>query len=218
MIAAFWTVLALPGCSDVEFGEAVSLPQERHGSLLDGFAAGKPLELPSDTAFNLADSQRSSEGTGRAESSADPAGSAHCFASADGIGTGTAEFQLGHVLDNRGQNPLHVTVRFDADYECRLDGDPEDRSKPEDQLALRVFIRDSNRRKLNDMVLTEAGSLAGPNRWSGRQSPSFDVTLEPGLAYYFVLAGRVTATGTETASASARIDVRSLKIELTPRK
>ncbi len=108
VLAAFWTVLALPGCSDVEFGESVSLPQERHGSLLDGFAAGKPLELPSDTAFNLADSQRSSEGTGRAESSADPAGSAHCSASADGIGTGTAEFQLGHGVfqilgDPRGQ-------------------------------------------------------------------------------------------------------------------
>lgn len=217
---AFWTVfgLALPGCSDAEFGESVSVPQERHASLLDDFAAGKPLVLPGEAGFNLADAQRSSTAAGRAESNADPSGSAHCLASADGVGTATAEFQLGQVLDNRGRNPLKVTVRMEVEYECRLESHPADTSKPEDQLGLRVFVRDSDQRIPHRMMLTDAGSLAGPSRWTGRQSPSFDVTLEPGLAYYFVLAGRVAVTGTETSSASARIDVRSLKIELTPRK
>ncbi|MHC4090219.1 MAG: hypothetical protein ACYSVY_08065 [Planctomycetota bacterium] len=217
--AVLCTVLGLvsPGCSKVEFGESVSLPQEQHGSLLDDFAAGQPIELPSQTTFNLFDSQRASTGAGQADSSADPSGTAHCLALADAIGTAGAEFQLGHVLDNRGEGPLTVTVRFDVEYECRLQGNPTDTSKPEDQLGLRVFVRDSDKRVLKSMMLTDAGSLDGPNSWSGRQSPAFDVTLEPGLAHYFVLAGRVTSTGTETSAASARIDVRSLKIDLTPR-
>ena len=218
--AAFWTVFGsiLAGCGGAEFGESVSVPQEQHASLLDDFALGKPLVLPGDTAFNVADAQRSSTAAGRAESNADPSGSAHCVASAAGVGTATAEFQLGHALDNRGRNPLKVTVRMDVEYECRLESDPADTSKPEDQLGLRVFVRDSDQRIPHRMMLSDAGSLAGPRRWSGRQSPSFDVTLEPGLAYYFVLAGRVAVTGTETTPTSARIDVRSLKMELTPRK
>ena len=145
------------GCSSGGFGESVSLPQERHASLVDDFAAGQRLAVPQDVPFNLYDSQRSATAAGQAESSAEPAGRANCRASADNVGTATAEFQLGHVLDNRGQGPLNVTARFAVDYACRVVADPDDRTKPADKLGLRVFIRDSDRRVLERSMLTEAG-------------------------------------------------------------
>ena len=209
---------AVAGCQDAGFGESVSLPQERRASLVDDFAEGEPLSLPGDTAFNLADSQRTSGGAGQAESSAEASGQARCRASSDGIGTAEAQFQLGHVLDNRGRGPLKVTARFDVDYECRVESDPEDTTKPADHLGLRVFVRDSNGVVSPKLALTTVTPFIGPKQWTGRQSQTFDVTLEPGLAYYFVLAGRTAVTGTETSPASAEINVRSLTIELIPRK
>ncbi|MCP4249396.1 MAG: hypothetical protein GY778_20320 [bacterium] len=206
------------GCSRAEFGESVSLPSAKHGTLLDDFAAGSPLSLPADTPFNLTDSQRSATASGRADSGAQAAGTAHCGAEAEKEGTANAEFQLGHVLDNRGQDRLPVTVRFDVDYTCSLRGDPANNAKADDLLGLRVFVRDSDHRVLKSMVLADAGSRVGPEQWSGRQQPAFDVTLEPGLAYYFVLAGRVAVTGTEASDASAGIEIKSLTIELTPRQ
>jgi hypothetical protein len=218
LVSLLATCSLLIGCSQGGFGESVSLPQEKHASLLDEFAQGKPLALPAEGSFNLADSQRHSAGAGRADANAAESGQAACTASADAVGTAEAEFQLGHVLDNRGTDPLRINATFDVDYRCRVAGDPEDTTKPADYLGLRVFIRDSNRRVSHELTLTEVTSFAGPSEWSGRQAQSFDVTLEPGLAYYFVLAGRTAVAGTEASSASAEIEVRSLTIELTPRR
>jgi len=214
--AATWALIP-SGCSQAEFGESVNLPAGKHASLVDDFAAGKPLVLPANTGFNLWDSQRQAAAAGRAESAADPAGTARCQATVSGTGTAQAEFQLGHVLDNRSGEPLAVTVRFEVDYECSLTGTTgSDPAKPEDELGLRVFVRDSNRRVLKSMTLTDAHSRLGPDTWKGQQSPAFDVTLEPDLAYYFVLAGRVAVTGTEGGEWAAAVGVRSLKLELTP--
>ncbi len=206
------------GCQDSGFGESVNLPQDKRASLLDDFADGKPLALPADAAFNLVESQRTSTGVGQAESTAEAAGRAHCTAASDGVGTAEAQFQLGHVLDNRGEQPLDVTVQFDVEYSCRVQGDAEDRTKPADHLGLRVFVRDSDGRVQPKMTLTEVSPFVGPKEWTGRQTQTFDVTLQPGLAYYFVLAARTAVAGTETSPASAEIDVRSLAIDLRPRR
>jgi hypothetical protein len=77
-------------------------------------------------------------------------------------------------------------------------------------------VRDSNQRLIKEMTLTQEARATGPQTWSGRTSPSFEVTMEPELAYYFVLAGRVAVTGTEQSGASARLEATSLQIRLTP--
>ncbi len=217
LLFATGSVWWLTGCSGAQFGETVALPREKHASLVDDFAAGKPLSLPQDLAFNLYDSQRSATTGGRSESTADPAGRAQCRASAEEVGTAAAEFQLGHVLDNRGQGPLEVTARFAVDYACRLQSDPDDRSKPTDELGLRVFVRDSNKRLLDTHMLTEVSEAAGSRDWTGGETHAFDVILEPGLAYYFVVAGRVSVTGTDSSGASASIEVNSFNLELNGR-
>ncbi|MFQ5489599.1 MAG: hypothetical protein ACE5GE_02655 [Phycisphaerae bacterium] len=205
------------GCSQAGFGESANLPQDKHASLVANFSQGQPLSLPSDTGFNLHDTQRHASGKGKAISSADPAGRASCQADADGVGAATAEFQLGYVLDNRGTDPLDVTADLKVSYSCEVQGNPDEPAKEPDHLGLRVFVRDSNHRILRSMVLTEVTPFNGPRRWSSQQNPTFDFTMEPGLAYYIVLAGRTAVTGTESNSASARVDVQSTALDLYPR-
>jgi hypothetical protein len=218
LLSCLLALSIVAGCQNAGFGERVNLPQEKRVSLLDDFAAGAPLRLPTDSAFNLTDSQRTSDGAGQAESTSDATGKARCSASSDTVGTAEAQFQLGQVLDNRGQGPLQVTARFEVAYKCRVTCDPDDISKTADHLGLRVFVRDSNGLVSHKLSLTDLSPFIGPKKWSGHQTQSFDVTLEPGLAYYFVLAGLTSVTGTEASAASAEIEVESLNIELTPRK
>ena len=218
---AVWGLMvlgAVSGCQHDGFGESVDLPPAQQASLLAAFASGQPLTLPGDTAFNLADSQRNATAIGQADSIAESTGQARCTAEAKGVGTAEAQFQLGHVLDNRGQEPLAVTARFVVDYQASVQCDQEDVTKPADHLGLRIFIRNSDGGIEAELALTEVSPFVGPKQWSAQQTQAFDVTLQPHLAYYFVLAGRTAVTGTEANPTSAEIEVRSLSVELTPHR
>ncbi|UCG16406.1 MAG: hypothetical protein JSV19_14030 [Phycisphaerales bacterium] len=212
------TMAALSGCGGAGgFGESVQLPQETRVTLQAQFAEGKPLYFPKDRPFNVFDAQRSSTGGATAKSWSTEGGTALCEASAESVGTARAEFQLGQVIDTRAEEPLDVTAVFDLNYEYSVKVDAEDTSKPQDKLAVKVYISDSDGHVLKRVLLADLGTATGPKRFSGREKPSFDVTLEPGLVYHFVVAGLVEVEATETSTASARIDIRSLELELLPR-
>ena len=212
-------VALLPaGCGGAgSFGEKVRVAPEKQVTLESPFAQGQPMYFPKDRPFNVTDAQRTSSGGGSAESWAKEAGTALCKASADSPGKATAEFQIGQVLDTRSDKPVDVTAVFDLDYQYSVKSDPDDVTKPEDTLALKVYISDSNRHVLKRTVLTDVQSASAPENFAGRQKPSFDVTLEPGVAYHFVVAGLVEVTGTEKSGASAGIEIRSFELELLPR-
>jgi hypothetical protein len=219
---AVWTagVLAiyLAGCGGAgSFGESVRVAPEKRMTLESPFAGGRPMYFPKDRPLNITDAQRSSTGSGAAESWARETGTALCKASADSPGKATAEFQLGQVLDTRSDKPVDVTAVFDLDYQYSVKSDPDDTTKPEDKLALKVYISDSNRHVLKRTILTDLQSASAPDSFAGREKPSFDVTLEPGLAYHFVVAGLVEVSGTEKSGASAGIEIRSFELELLPR-
>ena len=56
-------VLAAGGCGGSgDFGESVVVPQEQHTRVDANFGASKPLSLPTDVLFNVADAQRFSQG------------------------------------------------------------------------------------------------------------------------------------------------------------
>jgi hypothetical protein len=205
------------GCGGSEFGESVSVPQERHTGVADYFSAGQTVTLPKDAPFNVADAQRGSNGGGTSESHADPAGKASCWASAQKGGDARAEFQLGQVIDNRGSTPLEATVRVRVEYAYSFEGDRLIRDRAPDSFGLKFYIMDSDKRVLNRVKLAELTDALGPKGWSGVQTQTFDVRFAPGLAYHLVLAGRVEVGSTESYPAAGRIDVQSLQIELLPR-
>lgn len=216
VLAACSSILA--GCSESgNFGESVTVPQEKRTSLQTQFAEGKPLYFPKDGSFNVYDSQRSSTGEATADAAAMESGTAHCKATASGVGTATAEFQLGQVVFSASDKPLEATVAFNIDWAYEVKSDPMDITKPEDRLALKAYVRGSDNRILKKVMLADLKASSGPEAFSGRQTPAFDVTLQPRLAYHLVVAGLVEVTGTEQSGASAQIEVRSLEIELLPK-
>ncbi len=209
-------IIALHGCrADDDFGQNVSVPQNKRHALAGVFAGSRTLSLPGDRVFNVTDTQRRSEGPATATSTATPSGSASCVADASRGGSGTAEFQLGHVLTYDGASPVQVTVTFNVVYECKLEHyAPQFGRVP---LGLKAYVADSNRRILGKVMLAQGDPDGLAGRWSGSQSPSFDMTLEPGLAYHLIVAGRVEVSAGAPSGPVAALHVKSLNIEVWPR-
>lgn len=207
-------VMVSAGCSGGGFGESVSVPHHRRQKLDDEFGAETKLVLPGEQGFNIAGAQRHSTGPASAESFARKTGTAGCSVSSEGEGTAWSEFQLGHVLQHDGTQPREVTVWFDVQYEYEVTSGGTERHDPK-MAGLKVYVRDSNKQMLNKVMLLEQSERLGPHRWSGREAPSFDITMQPGLAYQFVVAGRVEVAGAEDAAPlTARIEVKNLQIEV----
>ncbi|MFH0980325.1 MAG: hypothetical protein V2A79_02150 [Planctomycetota bacterium] len=207
-------LLAAGGCGGAEFGESIMVPQERHTAIDDTFGPGQTLRLPAEAPFNVADAQRFSQGKSTAESSATAAGRARCSAQAGADGKAWAEFQLGHVLTNRTDQPIQATVTFNVTYGYRMNAGMSARAATADKCALKIYIMDSNRRVVKRMLLADLDPAKGPVAWTGTQTPAFDLTLEPRLAYHFVVAGRVELAGDEERSPSAEIELQSLDLKI----
>lgn len=216
LMAGACLAAATVGCGGADFGEDVSLPQSRVHRLAATATTGPwSLKLPGEAGFNVTDTQRRSEGSASASSTASARGEASCAADASTGGAGSAEFQLGQVVSYDGDSPMPATVSFDVAYECRLEHDaPRFGVEP---VALKVYVMDSDRRMLAKMMLVEGGAAGLADRWSGSQSPSFDVTFEPGLAYHLIVAGRVEVSGDGTSGPRASLEVRSVGIQVAQR-
>jgi len=214
--ACCFVVASLLGCgSSRDFGESVSLPQKSLARSAVAFSGGQVVALPADRPFNVADTQRHSEGAAHADSNASNSGQASCTADATEGGAASAEFQIGHVLTYDGASATKVSVTFDIDYRCMSnDHTPHGAAPP---VGLKAFIKDSNHRLLGKVMLTDGNPDRLPDRWSGSQSPSFDITLEPGLAYHLIVAGRVEVSGDDTSGPRAELEVRRAEIQIAPR-
>lgn len=205
----------LLGCGDGDhFGESVSLPQTELARSQAAFATGGVLSLPSDRPFNVADTQRHSEGAAHADSHANATGQASCSADATAGGTARAEFQIGHVLTYDGDDTVNAAVTFKINYQCMLSEHPP--SGAAQPIGLKAYIKDSNHRLLAMVMLADGDADRFPDRWSGSQSPSFDITLEPGLAYHLIIAGKVEVSGDATGGPRAELKVDSAEIQITP--
>lgn len=212
MAAAFALLSACGGGDD--FGENVRVPQSKHQSVAAPLESGATLTLPGDKPFNLTDAQRNSRGPGAASSSADPAGSASCAADAFRGGSADAAFQIGHVLNYGAPSPFAARVTFHVTYECSLTHAYAGAGKLE--LGLKAYVMDSDHRVIGRVLLASADIDRMPSRWTGSESPSFDVTLQPGTAYHLVVAAQVKAETTEEPGPTATVYVKSLAIDVTP--
>ena len=208
-------VLALAGgCGGGGFGESVSVPRQRQTTIDAGFTPGKHVIVPREVAFNLADAQRNSTGSGRSESFATEEGTAGCSAAVADTGEAWAEFQLGHVVHNNGAEPIEAAVLFDCEYDYRVCG-PNLASPAAEMVALKLYIQDSDKLILRKEMLVDQAGKQGADQHSGRESPSFNITMQPGLAYHLVLAGRVEVVAREDLPPlEARINVKKLTIEI----
>ncbi len=203
------------GCGgDDDFGESVSLPQSRRHSFSGTLSAGGVLRFPADRPFNVTDTQRRSEGWATARSAAASSGVASCAVDASGGGSGSAEFQIGQVVSHDGAEPFDATVTVSVAYECALQDYTAQLGTP--PVSLKVYVMDSDRRTLARIMLVEYDPERVPDRWSGMQSPSFDIRIEPGTAYHFIVAGRVSVSGDDASGPVASLAVQSVEISIGP--
>lgn len=205
---------ACGGCGGGGFGESVALPQSRQSRLDSGFTPGQRLSLPSEKVFNVADAQRASEGSGEAESSANGDGAARGRASVGAAGKAWAEFQVGEVIFNSRSEPLEAAVQFDCAFEYSVEGADLARHPPE-MVGLKLFVKDSNKKMLHKVVLVNQEGGLGAVHQSGRETPSFNITMEPGLSYTLVAAGRVAVAANDAGTpVAAEIEIKSLRIDV----
>lgn len=204
----------LSGCAGNDFGFEVSIPQSRQHKIDGPASAGSSTIIDTGRPFNVADAQRRSDGPGIATSSADSDGRASCVADASRGGSAAAGFQVGHVLAYQGSAAFEATVVFDVAFECALQA--YETQYGETPVRLKAYVMDSNRQVLGEVMLTASDTDRLPSRWSGSESPSFDVTFQPGLAYHLIVAGQVEVSGVDTTGPKASLSVSSVDIRVVP--
>lgn len=208
-----WIPLAGAGCGGGDFGERLSVPQEKHHRLQAPLSSGQVLRVPADQPFSVLDATRQSQGPATATSTVAPTGVASCAVTTSAGGTASAEFRVGHVLRNDTAEPLRATVTFNVAFECSLRN-----PKPPyavDPVQLKAFITDSHRRALGKVLLTAGDLDRLPNHWTGSSSPAFDLILEPNTAYHLVVAGRVEAGKEDGIGPDVTLGLTSVNIQVS---
>ncbi len=197
-----------------DFGERITVQKSSYFQMTGPLATGRSMRIPADQPFNVTQAQRSSEGAADADSSAGADGTASCSARATEGGYAVAEFQVGYVLAYDASESYQARITFDVGYDCSVVRGQTDRDiQP---LGLKAYVMDSDRRVLGMVHLTDVDPDRLPARWSGSQSPSFDVAFVPGAAYHIIVAGRVEAAGTDGGGTSASLRLKSFAIHINP--
>jgi len=205
------------GCGGDDFGTTVSLPADQRHKLPDALEPGTVIKLPSPTSFNIHDKRW--QGTpgpdGKANPSADatPKGTAHCKADGSNGGVSSAEFQLGHCIDNPTDKAVKAEIKMTIDYEhaCKAEGEG---AKTVGMYSIKAFVKDTAGRILQTMPLSVHTSDDGQVAWSGKERTVAEVTFQPGLGYYIVLAGRAEASSLAKTSSSASVNVKSFELQI----
>lgn len=206
--------VSITGCGSNSFEERLAVARQEH-SVGGSAASFTAIRLPASQPFNVADTSRSSNADATASSVAGDDGTATCAADATKGGDANAEFRIGHVLQYDGDQKKNVQVAFDVSYACTAKNFQSVFGVT--PVQLKAYIMDSNRRVLSTVTLAQSEPDRVPEQWSGKESPAFEVTLEPGLAYHMVVAGRVEATWFEGVGSAAEIKVDACEIRVVPR-
>ncbi len=214
LVAGCLTLASVFGCGSSGFEERLAVAQQEH-RVGGGASQGVAMRLPASQPFNVADTSRSSTGDATASSISSADGVASCSVDATKGGEANAEIHVGHVLQYDGDQSRDVQITLDVSYSCTT---RNNRSVfgivP---LRLKAYLMDSDRRVLGSVTLAESDPDRVPEQWTGRESPAFEVTLEPGLAYHMIVAGRVEATWFEGVGSAAGVKVGAFEIRIVPR-
>ncbi|MCB9866456.1 MAG: hypothetical protein H6816_07465 [Phycisphaerales bacterium] len=208
--------LLLAGCSGGGgFGESVRFTARDQTRVDELISHGERLDVPQAMPFSVAEAQRASTGDGESDSVASPGGTARCHAALTKTGTGSADFQLGHILYSAESAPLEVTVTCDCEFSYELQ---RGEGVAPDFVSLKFYVKDSNRSVLRREVFVAPEGDLGAARHASHESLSFNITLEPDRAYQLVLAGRVAVSGEDSpAPVAATVEVTQFTITVAAR-
>lgn len=197
-----------------EYGMDVRIPPERQYALSDVSAEPATLQFPKDKPLNIYEAQRTSAGDATAESKAAPEGTAFCSATASAGGTASSEFQIGHCLANRTNAPVKALATFKIDFAHQSAAGLSTAQISIGSVALRLYIKDSSERVLAQLDLLNGQTDLGPKSGSRSEHAEFEITMQPGTVYHFVVAGKTDVTTAKDTQANARLEIKSISLQL----
>lgn len=205
------------GCGGDRFGGELTANPRPHPIRQ---AEGTTLRWPQEASFSIAlpQSSRAAGLDGRAEADAQAKPDGHAEASARVVTSGTAEglFQLGHALANETdrQVDLDFRVRFHYEFETEVERGVQ---RPDATVGLKLYARDQRGRVLRDMTLISYTTESGPTARQSTEDLRFTLTVGPGTALNVFLAGQTRVDIPAERSASARLKLSDLQIEVVSR-
>lgn len=214
MVAIGW---GASGCGSGDIGADVQVsPDEMAGPL--GGVAGKTLALPGERPFNIhlkSSSQNPGErGRARGDSDARTDGEAFCLAESSNGGSATAEFRLGHRIITAGGSPSRVAIQLEFDLRQSLQVSAPPTPKTLAGVSLQVLVLDAHRRVLARPPLILTTSDEGVESAAETHHRNIAITLDPNQTCDIMLYGKVDAAAAEGQDATARLDLRGLKMVL----
>lgn len=216
-LATTGVFMLLVGCGGGHFGSTLSAsprPQPLHQ------ADGATLRLPQEAPFSIAlpQSSRAAGLGGQADADAQAKSDGQAEVSARVTTSGTAEglFQLGHALSNDTDRQADVDFRVRFTYEFETRAGPDVR-QPDAAVGLKLYARDQRGRLLREMTLVSHTTESGPTSRQSTEDLRFTLTVGPGTALDVFLAGQARVEISADRSASARLALRDLQIEVVSR-
>ena len=208
--------IAWSGCGGGGMAYDFGVPTEERAVLSSAEVGEKILRLPADGRFNITDktSQQTPgrSGTARGESDAAGEGTALCRAKVTNGGSASAAFQLGHCIENRGEQAVMAEAVFTCEYEISAEQTDGPEKPTVSSYAMGLYVNDTDGRLLKQVPVETSSADGGPTSGTGRLLKEFRVRLEPKRVYNFVLTGKVDAKTGERGLAHLGIDVKSLQL------
>lgn len=218
LVAAAFLLVGAVGCGGGDWPRVVSVPADRMEQVND-LTDVRRMVLPESQPFNVHD-RRSSQNPGqtgeaRGESDAKAEGTAYCRAEAADGGTASADFLLGHVVHSATDRAVNVLAEFSFESDQRLTVSDDADTHTHGDYQLEAYVRDSNKRTIRRVPVAVSASDTGPRTATGKAVIEVAFDMQPGTAYHVLLAGKVAVETVEGAGASAAVEVKNLRIELT---
>lgn len=209
----------LIGCGSTQFGADARVPVEARHLIRAGVPAGAALSLPGERGYNIHIKQSSQnlgatgEAVGRCDATAQ--GTALAEATASKGGSAKADFKIGHRIDNasgRAQT-MAARVRFNLQHSVSASDAPAPATFAKADLVLVVI--DSRKRAVSKSMVAQLNSDESQGTADLPQQRDITVHLEPDESYDLVLFGQVEAASADGQTASARIEMDRLEMDLT---
>ena len=216
---ALLSTAMLGGCQGNRCSTQIRVPLDRQYVLDEHSDRPINVSLPGDQPFNIHIKQscQNPGADGRAEGKSDTnaTGQALCSAEVAEGGSAAGEFTIGHRIANQTDSPQDLAIEIDFQWlqSLHTSTDP----KP-DTLAcsnLEILVLDAKGKTLATIPVLTTDSDQARASAELRDHRKFSVSLEPQIHYDIILAGKVEAKSATGQQASALLEVKNLKIDLS---
>ncbi|MHC4672070.1 MAG: hypothetical protein ACYTBZ_06245, partial [Planctomycetota bacterium] len=154
-----------------------------------------------------------SDGKARGDSKATSAGQASALADVSNGGSASAQFNIGHRIDNHTDSPQSVAVEIT--YQLAQTIEATKLPNPETKAATNLYlvIKDSKKNIVARTTLVQTTSDEAVAVGNTKDQRNLTLQFEPGLSYDIMLYGKVDAASSQNQKASAKLDIKNLNIK-----